>query len=325
VRIMKYFLYLIILVNLTGCGGGLSKGNNNGISQDDSATKKSNKYDVYYCTAVNISTTNGNTEESAIYGAYRESLNNFTKIINISGTNKFMDSCTVDDFGNLYWTDRSANGIFKSDAEGKHIEQIVFGLDTPYGLAIDENNKRLYWSNWIHNNNPQSGEVGYCDLDGGNKKIIITEGLVSGGSLVVANDKLYISDFFGGQIMTTSLNGENLEKIADANQPSQIAFDYDNNKLIWSDIADDKISSIDLITLQTTDLIVFDDIFANPKALAIDKINNKILFINPVLNNGVGQNPSSQLHSADLDGNNINIFSNLPVSLYAVQALITID
>jgi len=204
------------------------------------------------------------------------------------------------------------------------VEQIVSGLDVPFGIAIDEANGRIYWSNWIQSNRSQSGEVGYSDLDGNNKKTII-RGLASGGSLTLVHNKLYVSDVFGGKIMESSLEGANLKKVADANQPAQMAFDAHNNRLIWGDIADDKISSVNLNTLQTTDLIVFDDAFANPRAVAVDKTSNRLLFIKPVENSGLGSNPSWQLHSADLNGNAIRMYRNLPVSLHGVHALITID
>ncbi len=313
---VNYLIYIVSVLFLVGCGGGISDNENN-VRQETSSPK----YDVYYCTSINTSDANGETVKSAIYGAHRESLAQFTKILDMSGKKKLVDSCAVDSDGNLYWTDRSVHGVFRADPDGQHVEQIVSGLDIPFGLAIDETNKRIYWSNWIQSTHPQSGEIGYSDLDGSDKKTII-RGLSSGGSLTIAQGKLFISDLFGGKIMKSDLDGGNLVKVTDANQPGQTAFDDQNNKLIWTDIADDKISSTNLNTLQTTDLIVFDSVFANPEALAIDKTNNRMLFIKPVENNGLGQNPSSQLHSADLNGNNVVMYSNLPVSLHAVQTLI---
>jgi len=47
--------------------------------------------------------------------------------------------------------------------------------------------------------------------------------------------------------------------------------------------------------------------------------------IKPIENHGLGSNPSYQLHSADLDGNHVKMYKNLPVSLHGVQALITVN
>ena len=317
---LRSLIYTGFALLAAGCSGDFDF-NSNGTTGDSSKTG-SVKYDLYYCKSISTSSADGMTVKSGIYGAHRESLAEATEIINLDGSG-LIDSCAVDSAGNLYWTDRAAHGVFRSDPDGKQVRQIVSGLTIPLGLAIDETNKRIYWSDWIQNTTPKSGKIGYSDLDGKNPKTIIT-GLTSGGKLTIADGKLYVSDLFGGNILQSNLEGEGLKKIADANQPGQAAYDAQHNRLIWTDIADDKIRSTDLDTLSTSDVIVFADEFANPRALAIDPATRRMYFIKPVENTGLGPNPSSQLHSADLDGTHITMYRNLQNSLNAVQTLMTV-
>lgn len=302
---MKFFLFAFIILLLTGCKK-VTKIKHKSIDY----TKSSIKYDIYYCG------------KDGIYGAKINSLPNFTEILKLS-KDSHMDSCAIDSEGNLYWSNRTTHGIYKSDLNGNNIQQIVSGLDIPLGIAIDEKDRRVYWTNWLQSQKPQTAEVGYCDFNGDNKKTIIRN-LASGGKLLLLQDKLYISDLFGGTILRSNLEGENLELVTEANQPEQIAFDSKNNSIIWGDVADDKIVSTNITTLESKDLIVFDDQFTNPEAVAVDQKRGRIFFIKPVENNGLGQNPSRQLHSSNLEGGDIKIYKNLPVSLWDVHTLLVL-
>jgi len=230
-------------------------------------------------------------------GIYGANFNKINEPINIINTK--VDSCAFDSQGNIYWASRYTHGIFKSDAEGNNIRQIVSGLTIPIGLAIDEKRGRIYWADWLQEP-VQSGNIAYASLEGHDKKNIVTEGLRSGGHILIdpINDKLYISDIFGGQILRTDMEGKNIEHIANSDQAEQLVIDYKNNNLIWADVGKDTISSVNLTDFTQKDIIIFDDIFANPSAVGIDKKRDKILFI-----------IKDKLQSVDLDGENLEILN----------------
>jgi hypothetical protein len=292
---IKKLILIAIAIVFIGC----NESNDEGILTEEEKIP----YDIYWCSSISISSIDGSTKyESGIYGVKNESLETIHTILSFD---TFIDSCTVDDDGNIYWGDRTKKAIFKADRKGSNVKEIISNLDIPLGLAIDNKNKRIYWSNWLQSNDPQSGEIGYANLDGTEQNIIIDEGLSSGGSILVDfnTDKLYVSDIFGKKIVKTGLEGGTLDTIVTSDSPHQFDIDYENSKLIWTDVADDAIYSINLDSTDKTTLISFDDIFANPSSLSIDQKNNKLYF------DSRGSGVAS-LSSSNLDGSDIKLLNS---------------
>lgn len=287
---IKYMIFVILILNLSGCGG----------NQED---KEVAQYDMYWSSSIGHSGANGTYTESAIYGARRGSFDQATKIIDF---NTSIESCAVDKEGNIYWGDRDHKAIFKADRNGGNIREIVSNLDIPVGLAIDDTRKRIYWSNWLQANSPQSGEIGYANLDGSNQNIIVNTGLASGGyiSLDLNNSNLYISDLFGSKIVKTGLEGGALQVVTTANYPVQFDIDYKHGRLIWADVGADSILSVNLDGTNVHEIITFNDAFANPWGLSIDQTNDTLYFVSKGLT-VQRENGYEVLESSDLNGENV--------------------
>ncbi len=263
-------------------------------------------YDVYYCSSVGAGSMNGQqTYQSGFYGAQKGNLNHFDKILDLSGY--AIDDCAVDSKGNMYWTDRLQKAIFKADVTGKKIEKIVSGFDIPIGLALDEKHQRLYWANWLQKSSHKSGVIGYTDISSKKSTIVFRNRLRSGGHLTVSDGKLYISDLFGGKILKMDLKDPVLRTVATTKQASQVTIAKKYEDLIWGDIAMDSILAIGLNGYDRRVIISFKNRFANPTSLIFDDQLDKLLFVSPVVNKGLGSSMIGGLHTIGIDGMHVKL------------------
>jgi hypothetical protein len=258
-------------------------------------------YDVYYCSSVSVGSMNDKqTYQSGFYGAQKGNLKHFNKILDLSGY--AIDDCDVDSRGNMYWTDRLQKSIFKADATGKRIEKIVSGFDIPIGLAVDEKHQRVYWVNWLQKSSRKSGVIGYTDISSKKSTIVFQNRVRSGGHLTISDGKLYISDLFGGKILKMDLKDPVLHTVATAKQPSQVTIAKKYEDLIWGDISMDSILAVGLNGYDRRVIMSFKNKFSNPNALIFDSRLDKLLFVSPVANKGLGPSMIGGLHTIDIDG-----------------------
>ncbi len=310
-RSVLFLISSLLLAGISGCESGSDFGPTR--TRDTAQTPL---YSMYVCSSVGVSSQSGHTYRSGIFGARRGQEEEFETILNLDGDDNLIDSCAVDSHGNLYWTNRGKNGIFKADPNGANPRQIVFGLDVPFGLAIDETHQRIYWANWVQGKNTQTGQIGYADLEGHNPKTIV-DSLRSGGDILVdpTNGKLYISDLMGGKILRCNLDGSALSTFVTANQPEQMALDFAHNTLYWADIADDALYRVNLDGSGKQTVIAFGDEFANPSVLALE--NNRLLFN---IRANVNGNTTEVLRSFDLQSHaQQTVSTHLP---FAAQKII---
>jgi hypothetical protein len=298
---LRLFLLLSSLISLSAIVG-CESGNDFGPTRTNE-TADAPLYDIYLCASIG----ENHTYRSGIYGANRNAENTLEKIIDLDGDGNLVDSCAVDNYGNLYWTNRGKNGIFKADPDGTNPHQIVFGLDIPIGLAIDETHQRIYWANWLQGNNPKSGQIGYADLDGNNPKVII-DSLRSGGHILIdaSGDKLYISDHFNDKIFQSDLEGGNLSTLVQTQDPEQLTLDSATQTLYWASIGNNTINRVQTDGSGKQTLVTFSNPTANPSAIAFDQ--NKLLFSSWEYPQTGAHNV---LHSSNKDGTNIQTLNSL--------------
>ena len=300
---LKPTLFLIILVMLSGCG---TNGYNNDTNNTDrnSGNSQSAKYDIYFCSYIGIGS---NDSRAGIYGLNR-GMSEPIKIIDLSG--KIIDSCAVAKNGNIYWGDRREKAIFKSNLRGGNVRKIVSGLDIPYrGLVIDEKRQRLYWSNWLQKNKPQSGEIGYSDLNGNNKKTISLD-LKSGGYLAIdyTYDKLYVSDLFGDKIIKIDMNSNDIERIISTDRPNQLAIDSIHGQLFWYDKEAKKLMSKDLSENNADKIFDASQGIHNITEMAYDKKTNSLLLI-------IAKNFEQNLYRYNLNNKHKTFITNVPLEI----------
>jgi len=249
-------------------------------------------HDIYWTSSIgsNIS------YKGFIYGGNKTDISNSQRILDIG---RSLGGVVSDEYGNIYWSDIDEKAILKSDVYGANVEVIVDNLTHPLGLAIDNKRKRIYWSDWMNTKRPQKGYVGYSDFDGQNRRTIIGQRLISGGQICIDSkfDKLYIADMFGKSIFSSDMEGLNLKLIAYSKQPSGIAVDYKNKRIVWSDSSSDAIYSAELDGSIKKKLIDFNDAFASPSSICIHHELQRLIYSVSLQHQGVIE--SSGLHGAD--------------------------
>lgn len=116
--------------------------------------------------------------------------------------------------GKLYWSDGDRGKVQRAILDGSNIEDILTGLDKPYGMAADFNAGFLYIAVADH--------IQRTNLDGGNRQNLING--ISTSILVLdhIDRKLYWPN--GGSIERANLDGSNREvAIRSAGSPCGIA------------------------------------------------------------------------------------------------------
>lgn len=243
------------------------------IVLNDCATKP--LYDFYGTTTID---NNKGGYITSVYGIKRNEMDNIKKIIH---SNTRIQSSIVDKAGNIYWTDITNHGIYKANPDGSNVQKIISDIYRPMSITIDNIRGGIYWTNWLEN---LEIEVGFADLDNYEKKIILPNSrfyIGSGNGLFYDEiyDKLYLSDFSAHQIIRIDLKTNDFTRLTYAKEPQGIVVDYKNRRVIWADTGDGSISSVKYDGSDKKVLIKFEYRFSNPRALTIDKINNRLVYI----------------------------------------------
>jgi len=299
---------LFFIVNDSNNKTSNIKNDDNKTVNDTSKAEKNAQYSKskYDINAVVLTSNN----DSAIYGFNHNKLNSRTQIIKSVNN---LSSSAVDKHGNIYWGNRTENGIYKSNLDGTNIKKIVTlsKNNIPDGIAIDNQNGIIYWTHWL--NDKKYAELCSADLSGNNKKILLSNKNImeSGGKIFYdyLYKKLYISDYLGKKIIVYDLKTKNTKNLTFASHPEDIVVDYTNKKVIWSDSDSGNISSVDFDGSNKKILIQFGRVASNPRALTIDSENERLIYSYRAALNDVGGNLTTKLESSNLDGTNRKIES----------------
>lgn len=246
-----------------------------------------------------------------IYGCGEEGFNNPVEIVSLDHD---VRSIVVDENRNIYWTDITTGEIMKADPDGHNVRAIVKGLMYPIALTIDNKNKKLYWNDWQQKIDPQKGYIGRSDLNGQGAEIVVRSGLRSGGTIKIdeREEKIYVADLFGKQIVRINLDGTNMVPIAYSAQPAGLDIDYDHRRIYWTDLNKDGIYACDYDGRNQQSLYSNGDGFSNPEALLYDRIRQKIFFAQSV-------NFQDNIFSIDLNGKNLrNEYAQAHLYIHAI-------
>jgi cytochrome c553 len=211
-----------------------------------------------------------------------ENLNKQTKVVDLHAQ---LIACDVDKYGDLYWVDRTNEGLYKANINGTNRRKIMTLPDLASGLAIDNERERVFSAQW--NLKRKHHEIVYSDLSGNNKTILVSDRellrSVSGMFYDSMYDKLYVADATAKQVVVIDIKTRMLKKLASSSYPSGVVIDYKNNKVIWLDRREKNIYSANLDGSGKKTLIDFNvaDNRVNPtynEAVTIDTINNRLIF-----------------------------------------------
>jgi len=176
-------------------------------------------------------------------------------------------------FSDFYDADTPDGKIWRMKQDGTEAEAIVTGILDPYGVAIDHDNKKVYWADdaehisranldgtgletglvtiagasmravAIDEKNDklyfyevENEDLYVANLDGTNPRVLIPG--VYGYAILIdtKNSKIYFDDQNTPALRRANLDGSNIVDIADLdNRVFGIAIDYDKNKIYWSD------------------------------------------------------------------------------------------
>jgi PKD repeat protein len=155
------------------------------------------------------------------------------------------DGLAIDYTGNkLYWdTDDGVQRADLSSTDVSQKEDFVTGQSAydPEGVSIDPVNRKLYWTSY-----EDGGGVWRKNLDGTGQEQLTPLVLVSGGSTLVAANKLFF-DFYNASgdihVKSANLDGTSMGTISTNNSKVIFGIGYDpkGGKIYWGDRSAGKI------------------------------------------------------------------------------------
>jgi DNA-binding beta-propeller fold protein YncE len=120
--------------------------------------------------------------------------------------------------GRLFLLELSADRIHSMNPDGSDRETIVTDCRFPDGIAVDVAAGHIYWTN-MGIPNLDDGSIERADLDGGNRKVIVPQGVTHTPKqlhLDKDNGKLYWGDREGMRVMRANLDGSQVETLVEA-------------------------------------------------------------------------------------------------------------
>ncbi|MDM8553982.1 choice-of-anchor D domain-containing protein [Desulfococcaceae bacterium HSG7] len=189
----------------------------------------------------------------------------------------------------MYWTDYGTDKIQRADLNGDNVEDLVEGLDAPYGIALDLNGGKMYWADG------GTSKIQRADLNGDNVEDLV-EGLgdPAGIALDLSSDKMYWIDYGTDKIQRADLNGDNVEDLVEGlDSPYDIALDLNGGKMYWTDNSTNKIQRADFNGDNVEDLVTG---LNGLDGIALDLSSDKMYWTD---------SDTDKIQRADLNGDNV--------------------
>jgi DNA-binding beta-propeller fold protein YncE len=120
--------------------------------------------------------------------------------------------------GRLFVLELSGDRIHSMNPDGSDRKTIVTNCRLPDGIAVDVAAGHIYWTN-MGVPNLDDGSIERADLDGGNRKVIVPQGVTYTPKqlhLDKENGKLYWGDREGMRVMRANLDGSQVETLVEA-------------------------------------------------------------------------------------------------------------
>ena len=206
------------------------------------------------------------------------------------------------DVSYMYWADWEDGKIQHTDVDGSEVEDLITGLGSLYGVALDVPGGKIYWTNI------GAGKIQCANLDGSEVEDLITGlGSLYGVALDVPGGKMYWTNVGVSKIQCANLDGSEVEDlITELNEPGDIAVDVVNGKMYWADLGAGKIQRANLDGSAVEDLITE---LGSPYGVALDVPGEKMYWTN------VGV---SKIQRANLDGSEVEDLITGLGNLYGV-------
>ncbi|KKL91984.1 hypothetical protein LCGC14_1889230 [marine sediment metagenome] len=136
--------------------------------------------------------------------------------------------------GYIYVTDNGDNKIYRANADGSNLIELLSVGDFPYGLAVDQANEKVYWADMA------TGQIHRADLDGSNMADVIPVKDPSHLALNTSEGKIYWTRNPSGDaddaVERADLDGSNRQVLVTGiSFPRGIAIAEGLGKVYWAD------------------------------------------------------------------------------------------
>jgi len=205
--------------------------------------------------------------------------------------------------GQIYWTDYVMGKVQKSNAEGGGTQELVTGLGSPRGIAVDLGEGKIYWSE------AGSMKVKRSNLNGTGIETIYSGygNEIYGVALDLSNRKIYWADRTGYSIVRANLDGSAREVVFNTGSysPYAIALDVDEELIYWteSDWTDGHIWRASYNGIDKDEIVSG---LKFPTGLAIDNANDRIYWTE----RGMDSLDPQLICSANVDGTDSQVLIN---------------
>src|SRR6202522_2244705 len=117
----------------------------------------------------------------------------------------------------LFVLELNAGRIHSMNTDGSDRKTIVSGCHLPDGIVVDVEAGHIYWTN-MGVPNLDDGSIERADLDGGNRKVIVPQGVTHTPKQIhldKEHGKLYWCDREGMRVMRCDLDGSHVETLVE--------------------------------------------------------------------------------------------------------------
>ena len=151
----------------------------------------------------------------------------------------------------LYWTDSVTGRIQRSNLDGSDVRDLVSGLESPNGIALDVSGGKMYWTD------RGSEKIQRSNLDGSRLEDLVTTGVQdpNGIALDVSGGKMYWTELGSERIRRSNLDGSGVENLVTGWDPGGIALDVSGGRMYWTSWAAQKIQRSNLDGSGVEDLL----------------------------------------------------------------------
>ena len=187
--------------------------------------------------------------------------------------------------------------------DGANVRDLVTGLDSLWGIAVDIAGGKMYWTSTTR----AGGKIQCANLDGSNVQDLVTgeDYYPEDIALDVSGGKMYWTSLTGvdiGKVQCANLDGSNVQDLVVRKNyyPEDIALDVSGGKMYWTEGGGGKIGGkiqcANLDGSNVRDLVVRKNY--SPRNIALDVSGGKMYW------SDLAENSENRIQCADLDGSN---------------------
>ena len=204
-------------------------------------------------------------------------------------------SVTVLQMPQMYWTVPRAGKIQRANLDGSNVKDLVTGLNSPLGLALDVVGGKMYWTVTL-----STGKIQRANLDGSNVEDLVIGVNPEDLALDEVGGKMYWTTL-AFKIQRANLDGSNIEDLVTSgvngsSVPRSLALDVVGGKMYWT-LGTGKIQRANLDGSNIEDLVTG---LNSPLGLALDVVGGKMYWTDYWTDTSTGK-----IQRANLDGSNV--------------------